>query len=79
MCAQSVDIDKFFIQVNLLLKKQSYLLRTKGGPYNVWNFGKYFGNISYETELELKDPLLEREKHELRGQLIDEMLIIVKS
>ena len=34
-----------------------------------------FGNINYKTELELKVSLLEKENFELRGQIIDKMLI----
>ena len=35
-----------------------------------------FGNINYKTELEVKVSLLEKENFELRGQLIDKLLII---
>ena len=35
-----------------------------------------FGNINYKTELEMKVSLLEKENFELRGQLIDKLLII---
>ena len=35
-----------------------------------------FGNINYKTELEMKVSLLENENFELRGQLIDKLLII---
>ena len=52
-----------FFQGFLLLKKQ-------------YNVASNFGNINYKTELELKIFLLERENFELRGQLIDKMLII---
>ena len=35
-----------------------------------------FGNISYKTELETKVSLFEKENFELRGQLVDILLII---
>ena len=35
-----------------------------------------FGNINYKTELEVKVYLLEKENFEIRGQLIDKVLII---
>ena len=35
-----------------------------------------FENINYKTELEVKVSLLEKENFELKGQLIDKLLII---
>ena len=37
-----------------------------------------FGNINYKTELEMTGSLLEKENFELRGQLIDKLLIITQ-
>ena len=38
-----------------------------------------FGNINYKAELEVKVSLLETENFELRGQLMDKLLIIKQS
>ena len=35
-----------------------------------------FGNINYKTKLEVKGSLLEKDNFDLRGQLIDKLLII---
>ena len=35
-----------------------------------------FGNINYKTKLEVKVSLLEKDNFDLRGQLIDKLLII---
>ena len=35
-----------------------------------------FGNINYKTELEVKASLMEKESFELRGRLIDNLVII---
>ena len=66
LCAQSVGIKELFF-------RDFYSLKNKVIFYNV---ASNFGNINYKTELELKIFLLERENFELRGQLIDKMLII---
>ena len=71
MCAQSVDVKEFLFREICFLKNKvnSYEQKMDHVMSN-------FGNINYKTELEMKVSLLENENFELRGQLIDKLLII---
>ena len=71
LCAQSVDVKEFsFREISFLKNKvTSYEQQMDHVMLN-------FGNIYYKTELEMKVSSLEKENFELRGQLIDKVVII---
>ena len=71
LCAQSVDVKEFsFREISFLKNKvTSYEQQMDHVMPN-------FGNIYYKTELEMKVSSLEKENFELRGQLIDKVVII---
>ena len=70
-CAHSMEVKEFLFREICFLKSKitSYEQQMDQIMSN-------FGNINYKTELELKVSLLEKENFELKGQLIDKMLII---
>ena len=71
LCAQSVDVKEFLFREICFLKN-----KVNSYEQQMDHVMSNFGNINYKTELEMKVSLLEKENFELRGQLIDKLLII---
>ena len=68
--AQSVDVKEFLFREICSLKNKVTSYKQQMG-----HIMSNFGNINYETELELKVSLLEKKNVQVRGHLIDKMMI----
>ena len=64
--------------ISNILFRETCFLKNKVNSYEqqMDHLLSNFGNINHRTELEMKVSLLEKENLELRGQLIDKLLII---